>query len=52
MAKFRDIRTLQKIAAVHASIYNHFHQERLLNRRNVFNEKRALALAQWRQLAA
>ena len=28
MAKFRDIRTLQRFAAVHASIHNHFHQDR------------------------
>jgi putative transposase len=28
MAKFRDIRTLQKFAAVHASLHNHFHQDR------------------------
>ena len=47
-AKFRDIRTLQKFAAVHASIHNHFHQDRHLNRRNIFKEKRAVALAEWR----
>ena len=52
MAKFRDIRTLQKFAAVHASIHNHFHQDRHLNRRNVFKQNRADALAEWRQLAA
>jgi putative transposase len=28
MAKFRDIRTLQKFAAVHASIHNHFNLDR------------------------
>ncbi len=32
MARFRDIKTLQKFAAVHASILNHFNQERHLNR--------------------
>ena len=41
MAKFRDIRTLQKFAAVHASIHNHFNQDRRLNRRNVFKQKRS-----------
>ncbi len=30
MAKFRDIKTLQKFAAVHASIHNHFNQDRHL----------------------
>ena len=24
MAKFRDVKTLQKFAAIHASIHNHF----------------------------
>jgi putative transposase len=52
MAKFRDIRTLQKFTAVHASLHNHFHQDRHLNRRNIFKEKRSVALAEWRQLAA
>ena len=52
MAKFRDLKTLQKFAAVHASIQNHFHQDRHLNRRHVFKQKRSVALAEWRQLAA
>ena len=52
MAKFRGIRTLQKFAAVQASIQNHFHQDRHLNRRNIFKQKRSVALAEWRQLAA
>ena len=52
MAKFRDIRTLQKFAAVHASIHNHFQQDRHLNRRNIFKQNRSVALAEWRQLAA
>ena len=29
MAKFRDVKTLQKFAAAHASIHNHFNQERI-----------------------
>ena len=52
MAKFRGIRTLQTFAAVQASIQNHFHQDRHLNRRNIFKQKRSVALAEWRQLAA
>ena len=36
MARFRDIKTLQKFAAVHASIYNHFNHQRHLNRRAYF----------------
>ena len=52
MAKFRDIKTLQKFAFVHASFHNHFNQDRHLNRRDIFKENRAAALAEWRQLAA
>jgi putative transposase len=52
MAKFRDIKTLQKFASAHASIHNHFNQERHLNRREIFKQNRAAALAEWRQLAA
>ncbi len=52
MAKFRDIKTLQKFAAAHASIHNHFNQDCHLNRRNIFKQNRAAALAEWRQLAA
>ena len=52
MAKFRDIKTPQKFASVHASIYNHFNQDRHLNRRDIFKQNRAAALAEWHQLAA
>ena len=52
MARFRDIKTLQKFATAHASIHNHFNQDRHLNRRNIFKENRLAALAEWRQLAA
>ena len=52
MARFRDIKTLQKFAAVHASIHNHFNHERHLNRRDIFKQARAAALGEWCQLAA
>ncbi len=52
MARFRDIKTLQKFASAHASIHNHFNQDRHLNRRDIFKQNRAAALAEWRQLAA
>jgi hypothetical protein len=35
-----------------ASVQNHFHQDRHLNRRTIFKQKRAVALAEWRHLAA
>ena len=52
IAKFRDIKTLQKFASVHASIHNHFNHDRHLNRRDIFKQNRAVALAEWCQLAA
>ena len=52
MAMFRDVKTLQKFAAAHASIHNHFNQGRHLNRRGIFKQNRAAALAEWHQLAA
>jgi len=51
-AKFRDVKTLQKFAAVHASIHNHFNLERHLNCREFFKQNRSTALAEWQQLAA
>ncbi len=52
MAKFRDIKTPQKFAAIHASIHNHFNQDRHLNRRDIFKQNRSAALAEWRELMA
>jgi putative transposase len=51
MAKFRNIRTVQKFAAIHTSIHNHFNFSRHLDRRDIFKKKRSAALAAWRQLA-
>ncbi len=52
MAKFRDMKTLQKFAATHASIHNHFNLDGHLNRRDIFKKNRAAALAEWRQLGS
>ena len=52
MASFRDIKTLQKFASVHASVHNHFNHERHQTRRSDFKQNRSVALAEWRQLAA
>jgi putative transposase len=52
MAKFREMKTLQKFAAAHASIHNHFNLDRHLNPRDIFKQHRSAALAEWRQLAA
>ena len=52
LARFRDVKTLQQFASVRGSIYNHFNHQRNLNHRNVFKQRRAAALAEWRELAA
>ena len=36
MQRFKAVRTLQKFAAAHASIHNHFNHDRHLNRRDIF----------------
>ena len=50
--RFRQMRSLQKFAAVHASIHNHFNQERHLYSRTNFKLNRIAALAEWRDLGA
>jgi putative transposase len=45
MLRFRRMRTLPKFAAVHASVFNHFNQERALYSRQNFKLNRAAALA-------
>ena len=52
MLRFRHMRTLQKFASVHASVHNHFNQQRSLSSRTLFKLTRAAALAEWRGLCA
>lgn len=52
MLRFRLMRSLQKFASVHASVHNHFNQERSLTSRVHFKANRAAALAEWRGLCA
>ncbi len=52
MQKFRDVKTLQKFAAAHASVHNHFNYDRHLNSRDILKQNRSAALAEWGQLAA
>ena len=52
MQRFRRMRSLQKFAAVHSSVCNHFNLERHLYSRDNFKLNRAAALAEWRQLGA
>jgi putative transposase len=44
------VRCLQKFAAVHSSVHNHFNQERHLYSRDNFKLNRTAALTEWRQL--
>ena len=48
---FRDAKTLRKSVSVHASVTNHFNQDRHLSRA-IFGENRGAALAEWRLLSA
>ena len=52
MVKFRDVKAIQKFAAIHALLHNHFNRDRHLNRRDIFKQNRSAALAEWRQPAA
>jgi len=52
MLRFRQMRSLQKFASVHASLHNHFAQESHLVARITFKERRSAALAEWQMLAA
>jgi putative transposase len=52
MLRFRRMRSLQKFASVHASIYNLFNSEGSLHPRSNFKLNRAAALAEWRGLCA
>lgn len=46
MLRFRQMKTLQKFASVHANVHNHFNVERHLVDRQTFKERRSAALAE------
>ena len=50
--RFRQMRSLQKFAAVYSSALNYFNLERSLSSRSNFKLNRTAALAEWRQLLA
>ena len=52
MLRFRRMRSLQKFAAVHSSVFNHFNADRSLSSRQIYKMNRAAALSEWRQLCA
>ena len=52
MLRFRRMKSLQKFASVHASMHNHFNQERHLVDRQTYKIRRSAALAEWQSLAS
>ena len=46
------MKTLQQFASVHASLHNHFNQERHLISRDTYKARRSAPLAEWRALMA
>lgn len=50
MLRFRQMKTLQKFASVHANVYNHFNSERHLIIRQFYKTRRSAALAEWQNL--
>jgi putative transposase len=50
MLRFRQMKSLQKFSAVHASVHNHFNQERHRTYRETYKANRSAALAEWRTL--
>jgi putative transposase len=52
MQQFRSLKTLQKFSSVHAQVHNQFNQERHLFTRQVYKQRRSIALTEWRALAA
>ena len=50
MLRFRRMKTLQKFTSVHASVHNHFSQERHLISRDLYRQRRSAALAEWRKV--
>jgi putative transposase len=52
MLRFRQMKTLQKFASVHANVHNHFNLERHLVDRQTYKERRSAALAEWQMVAS
>jgi putative transposase len=52
MLRFRQMKSLQKLASVNANVHNHFNLERHLVDRQTFKERRSAALTEWELLAS
>lgn len=52
MLRFRQMKSLQKFASVHANVHNHFNAERHLTDRQTYKANRSAALAEWQNVMA
>jgi putative transposase len=52
MLRFRQMKSLQKFASIHANVHNHFNLERHLVDRETYKTRRSAALAEWQSLIA
>ena len=52
MIRFRQMKSLQKFASVHANVHNHFNSQRHLVDRETYKTSRSAALAEWQNLMA
>lgn len=50
MSRFRRMRSLQKFASIHSSVYNHFNHQRNIESRAKLKSLRDAALREWRDL--
>ena len=51
MLRFRQMKSLQKFASLHANIYNQFNSQRHLIDRQTYKTARSAALAEWQFIA-
>lgn len=52
MQRFRQMKSLQKFASVHASLHNYFSLERHLVDRKTYKERRSVAWTEWQNFVA
>ncbi|GAA4644461.1 IS6 family transposase [Pontixanthobacter gangjinensis] len=52
MLRFRQMKSLQKFASVHANVHNHFNSQRHFVDRQTYKTARSAALAEWQNLMA
>ena len=52
MLRFRQMKSLQKFASLHANVHNHFNSQRHLIDGQTYKTARSAALAEWQTLMA